>query len=54
MFAISPTNLMTAEASQPNIIIVMTDDLGYSDPGCYGSEMETPSLDRLAAAGVRF
>ena len=38
----------------PNIIIMMSDDMGYSDIGCYGSEIQTPTLDRLAANGLRF
>lgn len=41
-------------AKQPNIVLILADDLGYSDIGCYGSEIETPSLDRLAAGGLRF
>ena len=41
-------------ADRPNILLVMADDLGFSDLGCYGSEIETPNLDRLAAEGVRF
>lgn len=41
-------------ADRPNILLVMADDLGFSDLGCYGSEIETPNLDRLAADGVRF
>jgi len=46
--------LMVAEAkAPPNIIIVLADDMGYSDPGCYGGEMKTPALDRLANEGVR-
>lgn len=42
------------QASRPNFLIIMADDLGFSDLGCYGSEIETPNLDRLAADGVRF
>lgn len=41
-------------AKRPNIILMMADDLGYSDLGCYGGEIETPHLDRLADGGVRF
>lgn len=41
-------------AERPNIIIVMSDDVGYSDIGCYGSEIETPTLDRLAENGLRY
>ena len=41
-------------AESPNIIIIMADDLGYSDLGCYGGEMATPNLDKLARNGVRF
>ena len=40
--------------SRPNVIIVMADDMGWSDIGCYGSEIETPNLDRLAQNGLRF
>ncbi|MBA2115179.1 Arylsulfatase [Planctomycetes bacterium FF15] len=41
-------------AERPNIIIMMVDDLGFSDFGCYGSEIETPNIDRLAKDGLRF
>jgi len=37
-----------------NIVIILADDMGYSDLGCFGGEIETPNLDRLAANGVRF
>jgi arylsulfatase len=43
-----------AAASKPNVIFILADDLGYSDLGCYGSEIATPNLDRLAAGGLRF
>ena len=42
------------DASRPNIIVILSDDMGYSDIGCYGSEIETPTLDRLAANGLRY
>ena len=40
--------------TQPNILLILADDMGYSDLGCYGSEIRTPNLDGLAAAGLRF
>ena len=43
-----------AGAPRPNIIVIMSDDMGYSDLGCYGGEIETPNLDALAQGGVRF
>jgi arylsulfatase A-like enzyme len=43
-----------ANDSRPNIILIMVDDLGYSDIGAYGSEIKTPNLDQLAAEGIRF
>src|SRR6476469_4990439 len=41
-------------AARPNIVIVLVDDMGFSDIGCYGSEIPTPTLDRLASEGVKF
>lgn len=41
-------------APRPNIVLIMADDLGYSDLGCYGGEISTPNLDQLAAGGLRF
>ncbi|QEH32174.1 Arylsulfatase [Aquisphaera giovannonii] len=43
-----------AKSNRPNIVIIMSDDMGYSDLGCYGGEHATPNLDGLAAKGVRF
>lgn len=43
-----------AQAKRPNIILMMADDMGFSDIGCYGSEIATPNLDRLAKGGIRF
>ena len=43
-----------APPNRPNIVLILADDLGFSDLGCYGSEIETPALDRLAAGGLRF
>lgn len=42
------------ESPRPNIIVILSDDMGYSDLGCYGGEIETPTLDRLAANGLRY
>lgn len=41
-------------AAQPNVVLILADDLGYSDLGCYGGEIDTPHLDRLADGGLRF
>ena len=40
--------------SRPNILLILADDMGYSDIGCYGGEIDTPNLDRLAANGLRY
>lgn len=42
------------QSKQSNILLIMADDMGYSDLGCYGGEINTPNLDRLASEGLRF
>lgn len=49
----SPTSSPGRDA-RPNIVVILADDLGYSDIGCYGGEIRTPNLDYLASNGVRF
>ena len=48
------TDHADGQAKKPNIIVVMVDDLGYSDLGCYGGEISTPNIDSLAYGGLRF
>ena len=52
------TEALTSEpamkTSKPNVVLILNDDMGYSDIGCYGGEVETPNLDRMAANGLRF
>ena len=56
VFLIGSLNSTDSFASDtpPNIVIILADDMGYSDLGCYGGEIETPQLDALAAGGLRF
>ncbi len=54
VFAQSKTDIKIAKnQSKPNIILILADDMGYSDIGSYGSEINTPNIDRLAAEGVK-
>ncbi len=41
-------------AERPNIVVILADDMGYSDIGCYGGEIKTPNLDKMAGEGLRF
>jgi arylsulfatase A-like enzyme len=57
LFALCLASSITIEGAtpkRPNVILIMADDLGFSDLGCYGGEIETPNLDRLATEGMRF
>ena len=52
---IASSSAFAASTTQPNVVFILADDLGWRDLGCYGSTFhETPNLDRLAARGVRF
>jgi arylsulfatase A-like enzyme len=53
-FQLSLVSLAVAAESRPNIVLIMSDDMGFSDIGCYGGEAETPVLNRLAENGLRF
>lgn len=45
---------MGADGERPNIIVIMADDMGFSDAGCYGGDIDTPNIDRLADGGLKF
>lgn len=46
--------LLRAKSSKPNFLVILADDMGYSDAGCYGGDIDTPNIDSLAAGGLRF
>ena len=48
------TSASGGDMGKPNIVLIMADDMGFSDIGCYGGEIRTPNLDKLAAGGLRF
>jgi arylsulfatase len=54
-FVVVTLTVLAASANdRPNIVVILSDDMGYSDLGCYGGEIRTPNLDALAADGLRF
>ncbi len=52
--AVGSAGAQSAETGKPNILLIVADDMGFSDAGCYGSEIQTPNLDELAQGGLRF
>jgi len=54
MLSILCTTAVIHAEKQPNIVLIMADDMGFSDIGCFGAEIDTPNLDRLAENGMRF
>ena len=52
--ALLPIAATAQDAQRPNIMLIVVDDMGYSDLGCFGGEVESPNLDALAASGMRF
>ena len=53
-FLCFPARTHAVEVTKPNIIIILADDVGFSDIGCYGGEIATPNLDALAQGDLRF
>ena len=54
LLAVCGSTIAARAESRPNIIVILSDDMGYSDLGCYGGEIQTPTLDGLAGNGLRF
>ena len=54
LLSLACASAATANAPRPNIVVILVDDMGFSDIGCYGSEIPTPNLDKLAEGGLRF
>ena len=54
LISVFVTSCAATQTKKPNVIIILADDLGFSDAGCYGGEINTPNLDKLAAGGLRY
>ena len=50
----TPLSSHAQNTQQPHIVLILCDDMGFSDLGCYGSEIHTPNIDKLAQDGIRF
>ncbi|HIM16932.1 MAG TPA: hypothetical protein EYM27_05755, partial [Dehalococcoidia bacterium] len=46
--------MQQSSENRPNIVLILADDMGFSDIGCYGSEIRTPNVDSLAEGGLQF
>ena len=46
--------MQQSSGNRPNIVLILADDMGFSDIGCYGSEIRTPNVDSLAEGGLQF
>ena len=53
VLGITPAQAASRDPGKPNILVVVADDMGYGDLGSFGSEIDTPNLDALAASGVQ-
>lgn len=54
VLAFAPSSPAAPPPARPNFLLILADDMGFSDAGCYGGEIQTPNLDRLAKGGLRF
>jgi len=54
VFLFCGSSLLLAKEKRPNILLIVVDDMGYSDIGPFGGEVQTPALDSLAKSGIRF
>ena len=54
VFVLSISTVISFAQEKPNIVLIMADDIGFSDIGSYGSEIKTPNIDALAQGGLRF
>lgn len=54
IFFLMPYLIFAQKSEKPNIVVIMVDDMGFSDIGCYGGEIPTPNIDKLAKNGLRF
>jgi len=54
LFLAANARAADSKPPRPNVLLILADDVGFSDVGCYGGEISTPNIDALAANGMRF